>query len=183
MGRDVAGYNSALLPHGTWRALWNMRGGELSDRCVKMMLVDDSFQLLCRRCCWEREQEGRGASEIRSVLHSSDDVMFRRHKQQPPSPLSPLFSARFLCSPPFFSGAQNRAFWLVDGTTEMLRISTNQGLGAPFTPLPQQPHTTTVSTLTRMDVHTLVCLNTCVRVWWQHTCNNMNSEFICCIAA
>lgn len=41
-------YNSAPLPHGTWRALWNMR----REVCLifNMTLIDGSFPLLCR-CC------------------------------------------------------------------------------------------------------------------------------------
>lgn len=59
----------------------------------------------------------------------------------------------------------------------MLRISTNQGPGCPFTPLPQQPLTTTVSVHTCMDVHAHmpVCMCVCVHcihvfscAWWLH---------------
>lgn len=77
-----------------------------------------------------RKGKGEREMRIRLVLHQSDDVMFRWHKHTPIPPLL-LFSLRFLCSPPFFSGAWNSAHRLVNSTVEMLRISTNQGLDAP----------------------------------------------------
>lgn len=64
------------------------------------------------------------------LLHSSDDVMFRR-QTAPPSPLFFSCLPASCVHPPFFSGAQNTAFPLVNSTIEMLRISTNQGPGAP----------------------------------------------------
>ena len=61
-------------------------------------------------------------------------------------------------SPSFSSVTQNIAFLLASRTIVMLRITTNQGM-CPFTPLPQQPLTTT------LYVH--VCASVCA---WVRPC-------------
>ena len=142
-----------------------MRGEGCLTGVFNMMLIDDSFPLLLQvEVGGWNEGRKRSKVRVRLVLRSSDDVMFRRHKQHPHPPPPPLLlhSARFLCSPPFFSGAQKSAFRLVNSTIEMLRISTNQGPGAPshrYHSNPSQPR--------RACAHVWTCtparLSACVR--------------------
>lgn len=108
---------------------------------------------------WVRAPIVRGGKES-DCYYTRDDVMFRWHKQHPHPPLL-LFPALFLCSPPFFSGAWNAAFRLVNSTIEMLRISTNQSLGAPshrYHSNPSQPQ----RACTHVYGCTLMCISACL---------------------
>lgn len=120
-------HNRAPLPHGKRRTLWNMRG----EIClIGVLRWCDQWQLSITAMSEGKRKKRKWESDwyyprvMMQCLGDTNDT-----------PIPPLFllSARFRCSAPpfFFSGAQNRAFRLVNSTIEMLRISTNQGPGAP----------------------------------------------------
>lgn len=135
MGRDVAVSGHTIVPHCA------MGCRELSltqEKKPIWYLTSQLWMAVCHYCqlLWLRgKNEGGGAkkkhqSDSILVLRSSYDVMFKWHTQHPHPPL-PLLSVCFVYSPPFFSWAQYSILPLVNSTIEILRISTNQGSGAP----------------------------------------------------